>query len=161
MDKLQFLVLYSVLQCLFLDQSMELIDDDNTMISLPCNDAVEAFLTNHVDKFLCITLQKFTQWIEFSVLHITCTNPCPKVETTHTTGTSFTQTRNQLTVISRLMRVRRWMWTRSSTTADGPCDTMCQSKFCQQLHNSVVRSCTRNLEQIEVMELEGYSQPTL
>jgi len=61
MDKLQFLVLYSVLQCLFLDQSMELIDDDNTMIHFPCNDAVEAFLTNHVDKFLFITLQKFTQ----------------------------------------------------------------------------------------------------
>jgi len=37
---------------------------------------------------------------------------------------------------------------------------MCQSKPCQLLHNSVGTTCTTNPEQIEVMNLEGYSQPT-
>jgi len=45
--------------------------------------------------------------------------------------------------------------TRSCATADA----MCQSKLCQLLqHNSVETSCTTNPEQIEVMELEGYSR---
>jgi len=49
--------------------------------------------------------------------------------------------------------------TRSCATADGPRDAMCQSKLCQLLqHNSVETSCTTNPEQIEVMELEGYSR---
>jgi len=41
-----------------------------------------------------------------------------------------------------------------------PRDAMCQSKLCQLLmqHNSVETSCTTNPEQIEVMELEGYSR---
>jgi len=41
-----------------------------------------------------------------------------------------------------------------------PHDVMCQSKFCQLLHNSVGTTCTTHTEQIEVMELEGYSRPT-
>jgi len=52
------------------------------------------------------------------------------------------------------------MKTKSSATADGPRDAMCQSKFCRLLHNSLGTTCTRNPEQIEVMELEGYSRPT-
>jgi len=50
--------------------------------------------------------------------------------------------------------------TKSSATADGPRDVMCQSKSCQLLHDSVGTSCTTNPEQIEVMELDGYSRPT-
>ena len=45
---------------------------------------------------------------------------------------------------------------RSSATADGPCDMMCQLKSCQLLHTNKFY----NREQIEVMELEGYSRPT-
>jgi len=37
---------------------------------------------------------------------------------------------------------------------------MCQSKSCQLLRNSVATACTTDQEQIEVMELEGYSRPT-
>ena len=50
--------------------------------------------------------------------------------------------------------------TKSSATADGPRDATCQSKSCQLLHDSVGTSCTTNPEQIEVMELDGYSRPT-
>ena len=50
--------------------------------------------------------------------------------------------------------------TRSSAIADGPRDATCQSNSCQLLRNSVGTTCTTNREQIEVMELEGYSQPT-
>jgi len=50
--------------------------------------------------------------------------------------------------------------TRSSAIADGPRDAMCQSNSCQLLHNSVGTTCTTSPEQIEVMELEGYSRPT-
>ena len=49
---------------------------------------------------------------------------------------------------------------RSSATADGPRDAMCQSKSCQLLHNSVGTTCTTSPEQMEVMESEGYSRPT-
>jgi len=51
--------------------------------------------------------------------------------------------------------------TRSSAIADGPRNTVCQSKSCQMLHNSVGTTCTTSPEQIEVMELEGYIQPTI
>ena len=37
---------------------------------------------------------------------------------------------------------------------------MCQSLSCQLLHNSVGTTCTTSPEQIEVMELDSYSQPT-
>ena len=37
---------------------------------------------------------------------------------------------------------------------------MYQSKSCQLLHNIVGTTCTTNPEQIEVIELEGYSRPT-
>ena len=50
--------------------------------------------------------------------------------------------------------------TRSSATADGPRDAMCQSRSCQLLHNSVGTACTISPEQIEVMEWEGYGRPT-
>jgi len=49
---------------------------------------------------------------------------------------------------------------RSSAIADGPHDAMCPSKSCQLLHNSVGTTCMTSPEQIEVMELEGYSWPT-
>jgi len=49
--------------------------------------------------------------------------------------------------------------TRSSAIADGPRDATCQSNSCQLLHNSVGTTCT-SPEQIEVMDLEGYSRPT-
>ena len=49
---------------------------------------------------------------------------------------------------------------RSYATADGPREAMYQSKSCQLLHNSVGTTCTTNPEQIEVIELEGYSRPT-
>ena len=49
---------------------------------------------------------------------------------------------------------------KSSANADRPRKAMCQSKCCQLLHNSVGTTCMTNPEQIEVMELEGYSQPT-
>ena len=52
------------------------------------------------------------------------------------------------------------LYTRSSATADGPRDATCQSKSCQLLHNSVGTTCRTSPEQIEVMELEGYSRPT-
>jgi len=45
--------------------------------------------------------------------------------------------------------------TRSSAIADGPRDATCQTNSCQLLLNS-----TTSPKQIEVMELEGYSQPT-
>jgi len=35
---------------------------------------------------------------------------------------------------------------------------MCQPKFCQLLHNSAGTTCITYPEQIEAMELEGYSQ---
>jgi len=41
--------------------------------------------------------------------------------------------------------------TRSSATADGPRDAMCQTKSCQLLHNSVGTSCATNPKQIEVV----------
>ena len=47
-----------------------------------------------------------------------------------------------------------------SATADGPRDAICQSKSCQLLYNSVGTTCTTSPEQIEVMELKGYSRPT-
>jgi len=50
--------------------------------------------------------------------------------------------------------------TRSCASADGPRDEMCQSEFCQLLYSRVGTSCTTNQEQIEVMELKGYIQPT-
>jgi len=34
----------------------------------------------------------------------------------------------------------------------------CQLNSCQLLHNSVGTTCTTSSEQIEVMELEGYSR---
>jgi len=37
---------------------------------------------------------------------------------------------------------------------------MWQSKSCQLLHNGVGTSYTTNPEQIEILELEGYSRPT-
>jgi len=49
---------------------------------------------------------------------------------------------------------------KSSANADRRRKAMCQSKCCQLLHNSVGTTCMTNPEQIEVMELEGYSQPT-
>ena len=49
---------------------------------------------------------------------------------------------------------------RSSATADGPRDAMCQSKYLQLLHSSVGTTCTTSSEQIEVMESKGYSRPT-
>ena len=58
------------------------------------------------------------------------------------------------------MLVGNRIQTRSSAIADGPCDAMCQSKSCQLLRCSVGTSCTRNPEQIEAMDLEGYSQAT-
>ena len=61
---------------------------------------------------------------------------------------------------SALMISSQEMKTKSSATADGPRDAMSQSKFCRLLHNSLGTTCTRNPEQIEVMELEGYSRPT-
>jgi len=48
----------------------------------------------------------------------------------------------------------------SSATKDRPHDAMCQSKFCQLLHNSVGTTYTTTPEEIEVMELESYSRPT-
>jgi len=39
-------------------------------------------------------------------------------------------------------------------------DATCQSNSCQLLHNNVGTTCTTSPEQIEVMELEGYSRPT-
>jgi len=50
--------------------------------------------------------------------------------------------------------------TRSSAIADGPRDATSQSNSCQLLHSSVATTCTTGPEQIEVMELEGYSGPT-
>jgi len=52
--------------------------------------------------------------------------------------------------------------TRSSAIADGPRDAKCQSNSFQVLYNIVDRptTCTTSPEQIEVMELEGYSRPT-
>jgi len=50
--------------------------------------------------------------------------------------------------------------TRSSAITDGPRDATCQSNSCQLLHNSIGTTCTTSPEQIEVMELEGYSRPT-
>jgi len=50
--------------------------------------------------------------------------------------------------------------TRSSAIADRPCDATRQSNSCQLLHNSVGTTWTKSPEQIEVMELEGYSRPT-
>jgi len=50
--------------------------------------------------------------------------------------------------------------TRISAIADGPRDATCQSNSCQLQHNSVGTTCTTSPEQIEVMELEGYSRPT-
>ena len=47
--------------------------------------------------------------------------------------------------------------TRSSATADGPRDVLCQSKSLLLLHNSVGTICTTSRE-IEVMESEGYSR---
>ena len=52
------------------------------------------------------------------------------------------------------------MKTRSAATADGPRDAMRQSKSCQLLHNRVGATCTTSTEQIEVMQLEGYSRQT-
>ena len=49
--------------------------------------------------------------------------------------------------------------TRSTGTTDGPRNVMCQPKCCQLLHRSVETICT-SPEQIEVMELKGYSRPT-
>ena len=43
---------------------------------------------------------------------------------------------------------------------DRPHDAICQSNSCQLLHNSVGTTCMTNPEQIEVVELEGYSRPT-
>ena len=43
----------------------------------------------------------------------------------------------------------------------GPRNAMCQSKFCQLLHSSVGTGCTTNLQQIEIMELEGYNHQRL
>jgi len=53
------------------------------------------------------------------------------------------------------------LFTESSPIADGPRDSMRQSKSCQLLHNSVRTTCTTDPEQIKVglMESEGYSQP--
>jgi len=50
--------------------------------------------------------------------------------------------------------------TRSSAAAEGPRDAMCQSKSYQLLHNSVGTTCITSPEEIEVMELNGYSRPT-
>jgi len=50
--------------------------------------------------------------------------------------------------------------TESSAIADGPRDATCQSNSCQLLRNSVGTTYTISPEQIEVMELEGYSRPT-
>jgi len=61
--------------------------------------------------------------------------------------------------LSRLLPLTA-MLTRSSATAEVPRDAPCQSKSCQLLHNSVGTTGTTSPEQIEVMELEGYSQPT-
>ena len=49
---------------------------------------------------------------------------------------------------------------RSSATADGPRDAMCQSKFLQLPYSSVGTCCTTSPDQIQVMEFEGYSRPT-
>jgi len=51
------------------------------------------------------------------------------------------------------------LFTESSPIADGPRDSMRQSKSCQLLHNSVRTTCTTDPEQIKVMESEGYSRP--
>ena len=61
--------------------------------------------------------------------------------------------------LSRLLPLTA-MLTRSSATAEVPRDAPCQSKSCQLLHNSVGTTGTTSPEQIEVMELEGYSRPT-
>jgi len=39
-----------------------------------------------------------------------------------------------------------------------PHNMTCQLNSCQLLHNSVGTTCTTSSEQIEVMELEGYSR---
>ena len=39
-------------------------------------------------------------------------------------------------------------------------DATCQSKSCRLLRNGVGTICTTSAEEIEVMELEGYSRPT-
>jgi len=47
--------------------------------------------------------------------------------------------------------------TRSSTIAEGPRDASRQLKSCQLPRTSADTTCTTTPEQIEVMELEGYS----
>jgi len=50
------------------------------------------------------------------------------------------------------------MWlTRSSAIAEGPRNASCQLKSCQLPHNSAETTCTTSPEEIEVMNLEGYS----
>jgi len=39
---------------------------------------------------------------------------------------------------------------------EGPRDALCQLKLCQLPRNRAETTCTRSLEQIEVMKLEGY-----
>ena len=56
--------------------------------------------------------------------------------------------------VSATMANKNYLQTRSSATTN----TMCQSKSCQRVHNSVGTTCTTNPEQIEAMELE--CQPT-
>jgi len=51
-------------------------------------------------------------------------------------------------------------FTRSSATADGPRDAPSVKIFSTAACTSVETSCTTNPEQVEVLELEGYSRPT-
>jgi len=47
-----------------------------------------------------------------------------------------------------------------NSAADGPRDALCRLKSCQLLHNSIGTSCTTEQQEIDAMELEGYSWPT-
>jgi len=67
-----------------------------------------------------------------------------------------------LEIPARYIALHHIRVTRSSNSADGPRDGMCQSKSCQLLHNGLGTTCrpTTNPKEVEVMELEGYSQPS-
>ena len=48
-------------------------------------------------------------------------------------------------------------YTRSSAIPERPRDASCQLKSCQLQRNSAETTCTKSIEQIKIIKLEGYS----
>jgi len=93
---------------------------------------------------------------------LACSPPCRLHFNRNTVGRSYVLRKMQHISVYDCRVWSAGTMKTAATIGSATADATCQSKSCQPLHSTVGTSCntTTNPQQIEVMELEGYSRPT-